>query len=65
MNGALLLGRSDVERLLTPDACIAAVEDVFRQHALGKVPALQLFQALKTDPLVALAQFRIEASTGL
>ena len=39
MNGALLLGRSDVERLLTPDACIAAVEDVFRQHALGKVPA--------------------------
>ena len=39
MNGALLLGRSDVERLLTPDACIAAVEDAFRQHALGKVPA--------------------------
>ena len=38
MNGALLLGRSDVERLLTPDACIAAVEDAFRQHALGKMP---------------------------
>ena len=32
---------------------------------LGKVPALQLIQALKTDPLVALAQFQIEASTGL
>jgi len=32
---------------------------------LGKVPALQLIQLLKTDPLVALAQFRIEASTGL
>ena len=31
----------------------------------GKVPAMQLFQLLKTDPLVALAQFRIEASTGL
>jgi hypothetical protein len=31
----------------------------------AKVPALQLFQLLKTDPLVALAQFRIEASTGL
>jgi hypothetical protein len=29
------------------------------------VPALQLFQLLKTDPLLALAQFRIEASTGL
>jgi alanine dehydrogenase len=37
--GALLLSRSDVERLLTPDACIAAVEDAFRQHALGKLPA--------------------------
>ena len=33
-----LLSRSDVERLLTPDACIAAVEDAFRQHALGKTP---------------------------
>ena len=31
----------------------------------GKVPAMQLFQLLKTDPLIALAQFRIEASTGL
>jgi hypothetical protein len=32
---------------------------------LGKVPAMQLIQLLKTDPLIALAQFRIEASTGL
>ena len=32
---------------------------------LGKVPAMQLMQLLKTDPMVALAQFRIEASTGL
>ncbi|MBR1122440.1 hypothetical protein JQ628_13015 [Bradyrhizobium lablabi] len=32
---------------------------------LGKVPMLQLIQLLKTDPVVALAQFRIEASTGL
>ncbi len=31
----------------------------------AKVPALQLLQLLKTDPAVALAQFRIEASTGL
>ncbi|WP_065755007.1 hypothetical protein [Bradyrhizobium paxllaeri] len=30
-----------------------------------KVPAMQLFQMLKTDPLLALAQFKIEASTGL
>jgi hypothetical protein len=31
----------------------------------AKVPALQLFQLLKTDSLSALAQVRIEASTGL
>jgi hypothetical protein len=31
----------------------------------AKVPALQLFQALKIDPLDALAKFRIEASTAL
>lgn len=31
----------------------------------AKVPALQLVQMLKTDPMMALAQFRIEASTGL
>jgi ornithine cyclodeaminase/alanine dehydrogenase-like protein (mu-crystallin family) len=36
---ALLLSRSTVERLLTPDECIAAVEDAFRQYALGKTPA--------------------------
>jgi alanine dehydrogenase len=36
--GALLLSRSDIERLLTPDECIAAVEDAFREHALGKAP---------------------------
>jgi hypothetical protein len=32
---------------------------------LGKVPAMQLFQMLKTDPLDALSKFRIEASTAL
>ncbi|MGH6641628.1 MAG: hypothetical protein ACRED3_02920 [Bradyrhizobium sp.] len=31
----------------------------------GKVPVLQLMQLWKTDPMLALAQFRIEASTGL
>jgi len=34
----LLFSRGDVARLLTPDACMAAVEDAFRQHALGKAP---------------------------
>jgi len=38
-NATLLLSREDVERLLAPQACIAAVEDAFRQLALGKVPA--------------------------
>lgn len=37
-SGAFLLSRSDVERLLTPDECLAAVEHAFRQHALGNVP---------------------------
>jgi hypothetical protein len=32
---------------------------------LGTVPALQLVQLMKTDPMTALAQFRIEASSGL
>jgi hypothetical protein len=32
---------------------------------LGKVTGAQLMQLFNTDPLVALAQFRIEASTGL
>ncbi|MGH8632838.1 MAG: ornithine cyclodeaminase family protein [Burkholderiales bacterium] len=36
--GTLLLSRSEVERLLTPDECIAAVEDAFRRHALGTAP---------------------------
>ncbi|HWV90868.1 MAG TPA: family 16 glycoside hydrolase [Burkholderiales bacterium] len=35
----LLLGRADVDRLLPAGACIEAVEEAFRDHALGKVPA--------------------------
>ena len=37
--GTLLFSRSDVERLLTPDECITAVEDAFRRHALGQAPS--------------------------
>ena len=33
-----LLTRAEVERILTPQLCIASVEDAFRQHALGNVP---------------------------
>jgi alanine dehydrogenase len=39
VSGVLLLSAADVERLLTPAACIAAVEDAFRQLAQGRVPA--------------------------
>jgi alanine dehydrogenase len=34
--GPLFLSRADIERLLTPDACAAAVEFAFRQHAAGQ-----------------------------
>jgi hypothetical protein len=38
---------------------------IIKLTPLGKVPALQLIQVMKTDPLVALAQFQVEVSTGL
>lgn len=34
----ILLSRKDVERLLTPEVCIAAVEDAFRRLGEGTVP---------------------------
>ncbi|HLG85198.1 MAG TPA: hypothetical protein VKY22_29730 [Bradyrhizobium sp.] len=38
---------------------------VIRLTPIGKLPAMQLLQLVKSDPMAALAQFRIEASTGL
>jgi hypothetical protein len=38
---------------------------IIKLTPLGKVPGLQLLQLLRTDPVTALLQFRIEASTGL
>jgi hypothetical protein len=38
---------------------------VIKLTPVGKLLALQLLQLLKTDPLLALAQFKVEASTGL
>jgi hypothetical protein len=38
---------------------------VVRLTPLGHVPVMQLGQLLNTDPLLVLAQFRIEVSTGL
>ncbi len=37
--GTLLLRSSDVEGLLSPRDCIAAVENVFRLQGQGKIPA--------------------------
>jgi alanine dehydrogenase len=38
-DGTLLLSRGEVERLLSIEACIDAVENVFRLQGQGKVPA--------------------------
>lgn len=38
MTGSLLLSRGEVERLLTPELCIAAVEDALRLLAAGRLP---------------------------
>src|SRR5258708_3014607 len=37
--GTLLLGRSEVDRLLTIQECVAAVEKMFRLQGEGKLPA--------------------------
>ena len=39
MNRPVVLSRAEIERLLTPEACIRAVEDAFRELALGRVAA--------------------------
>jgi ornithine cyclodeaminase/alanine dehydrogenase-like protein (mu-crystallin family) len=39
VSAPLLLGRDDVERLLTPAACLAAVEQAFRLLGEGRAPA--------------------------
>ncbi len=38
MTGTLLLCRAEVERLLTPDLCIVAIEDAFRRLSGGGLP---------------------------
>src|SRR5581483_1295017 len=38
---------------------------VIKLTPIGKLPTVQLFQLLKSDPMAALAQFKIESSTGL
>ena len=38
---------------------------IIKLTPLGKIPALQLIQSIKTEPALALAQFRVEVATGL
>lgn len=38
MNSAVWLSRADVAQLLTEDACLTAVENVFRLYATGRAP---------------------------
>ncbi|MDP9145431.1 MAG: hypothetical protein M3N43_12170, partial [Actinomycetota bacterium] len=38
-SSSAVLSRSDVARLLDLDACIAVVEEAFRLHGEGRVPA--------------------------
>src|SRR5688500_2105627 len=39
MNAARFLGRADVERLLTPQVCLAAIAHAFRLLGEGKAPS--------------------------
>ena len=55
--GTLLLTRAQVSTLLTLDDCIAAVEEAFRQHGLGRTPAPGVLGIASTD-----GGFHIKAS---
>jgi alanine dehydrogenase len=57
--GTLLLARSDVAALLTLDDCIAAIEDAFRQHGLGRTLAPKVL-----GMHVAEGGFHIKAALG-
>jgi hypothetical protein len=57
---ALAVAENMVHFIETPGQTL-----IIKLTPVSKVPALQLIQLLKTDPLVALAQFQIEASTEL
>jgi hypothetical protein len=68
-NGEQIAG-SNPDAVAVVEALIRLIENpgqtlIIKLTPLGKVPALQLIQLLQNDPIVALAQFRIEASTGL
>jgi hypothetical protein len=69
-NSAATSGTNNPDAVAAAEALARFIETpgttlTLKLTPLGKVQAMQLFQALKTDPLDALAKFRIEASTAL
>jgi hypothetical protein len=64
------IAASNLDARVAVDALAGFVETsgqtlTIKLTPLGKLPVLQLMDALNNEPIVALAQFRIEASTGL
>ncbi|WP_407112542.1 hypothetical protein [Bradyrhizobium sp. LMG 9283] len=64
------IAASNLDAKVAVDALAGFVETSgqtlsIRLTPLGKLPVLQLVDVLDHEPIIALAQFRIEASTGL
>ncbi|QHO76440.1 hypothetical protein ACH79_31305 [Bradyrhizobium sp. CCBAU 051011] len=69
-SSAATSGTSNADAVAAAEALARFIETprttlTLKLTPLGKVPAMQLFQALKTDPLDALSKFRIESTTAL
>jgi hypothetical protein len=64
------IAASNLDARVAVDALAGFVETsgqtlTIKLTPLGKLPVLQLMDVLNNEPIIALAQFRIEASTGL
>jgi hypothetical protein len=64
------IAASNLDARVAVDALASFVETsgqtlTIKLTPLGKLPVLQLMDVLNNEPIIALAQFRIEASTGL
>ncbi|WP_298240271.1 hypothetical protein [uncultured Bradyrhizobium sp.] len=64
------IAASNLDARSAVDACAGFVETSGQTLSIkltpfGKLPVLQLMDVLQNEPIIALAQFRIEASTGL
>ena len=64
------IAASNLDARVAVDALVGFVETsgqtlTVKLTPLGKLPVLQLMDVLNNEPIIALAQFRIDASTGL